>query len=362
MKKPIRFFDEKKTWSLMKDKILGWYLKPYITKVKQFNRRVVIVDGFAGCGAYKDGAEGSPLIICRVLEERVANTNAQAVGIFIENDADCFAELDKNLKPYEQKRLAKAVFGNFKDIATKVIEIASGSPMFFYVDPFGIKGLEFDHLEQIFERVQISSTEVLVNFNFKVLLREAKAYPELATKVMGGDYYQDILKDKSLNDDEQESKIIQLYKDHYSKFFRYVGSCPVMYKDDAKAKYHLIFATSNFDGLALMSSRMGDVYREFYADGRLFELLPSVNIRDIGLLENEILDILRTLGITDRLNIKKALIPRHFMKYRESDYNGVVGELLKNRRIHSETGRIRINDTVPLSLTAFGAPERSIKK
>lgn len=337
----------------MKDKILGWYLVPYITKVNRFNRLVVIVDGFAGCGAYKDGTEGSPIIICRVLEERAASIDAKSVGIFIEKDAGCFAELKKNLKPYEDKQLAKLVHADFTNIAPRLVKLATDSPMFFYIDPFGIKGLEFDHLEQIFKRVRIQSTEVLVNFNYKALLREASPAPELATKVMGGDYYKAILDDQSLSSEEQETKIIQLYKDRYAKFFPYVGSCPIMYKDDRKAKYYLIFATSKFDGIKLMNNQMGDVYREFYADGRLFELLPGENIRDMASLESEILEIMRTFGIIDRLSIEKALIPKLFMRYRETDYNTVVGELLKSGRIHSETGRVRINDKTRLSLTAF---------
>lgn len=185
MSKPIKFFDEKKSWSLMKDRILGWYLVPYITKVKKFGRTTVIVDGFAGCGIYRDGTEGSPVIISKVLQERVNAISAKVIGIFIEKDPKCFNELKENLKTYENKGLAIPRLGDFKQLTPEIIQRASKSPMFFYIDPFGIKGLEFNHLEKIFQKVNISSTEVLVNFNYKAFLREAEAYPKLAEAVYG---------------------------------------------------------------------------------------------------------------------------------------------------------------------------------
>lgn len=353
MKKAIRFFDEKKTWSLMKDKILGGYLMPYVTKVNLFDRLIVIVDGFAGCGAYEDGTVGSPIIICRALEERAEKIKSKAIGIFIEENEDCFAKLKTNLKPYVDKGLAKPVHANFAKIVPRLVTLATGSPMFFYIDPFGIKGLEFEHLEQIFKRVRIRSTEVLVNFSYQAFNREASAYPELAAKVMGGDYYKAVLDDKSLSSAEQEAKIIQLYKSRYAEFFNYVGSCPIMYQDNKKAKYYLIFATSNLEGIKLMNNRMGDVYREFYADGRLFEMLPGDYSRDVAMLESEVLDIISAVGVTNRLSIEKALIPKLFMRYRETDYNACLNQLLKSGRIHSETGRVRITDKTGLSMTTF---------
>ena len=76
--KPIEFFKEKKSWSLMKDKILSWYLVPYLTKISSLKKTAIIVDGFAGTGFYNDGSEGSPIIICKTIQEQKSkNTNVQ---------------------------------------------------------------------------------------------------------------------------------------------------------------------------------------------------------------------------------------------------------------------------------------------
>jgi len=356
--KPIDFFKSKKSWSRMKDKILGSYLVPYINKVKEFKKPVVIVDGFAGCGIYGDKSEGSPFIICKILES-YNKKGIKTFSILIDNDQECFKELEKNIKYYKDIGIAYTEFGDFRKIVPEIIKIAENSPMFFYIDPFGIVGLEFQHLEKIFEKVSRSSTEILVNFNYRIFYREREKYPNLVKDVMNGDYYKEILGDKTLSDDQKEERILEKYKDLYRKYFNFVGSCPVMYKDEQDAKYHLIFATSHFDGLKLMNDIMGNTYREFYTAGRLFDAIPPEKRRDLKLLERDIFNLLKELGVTNRENIKKILMPKLFMRYKEGDYNKVISKLIKKERIYSQTGRSRINDSVMISLTKF--PKESEK-
>lgn len=350
--KPIEFFKSKKSWSRMKDKILGYYLVPYIAKVKEFRKPVIIVDAFAGCGIYGDKSEGSPIIICKILEN-YNKRKIRAIGIFIDNDSECFKELEKNIQYYKDRDIAITEFGDFRKIVPEIIKIAENSPLFFYLDPFGLVGLEFKHLEKIFEKVRRSSTEVLVNFNYRVFHREVKKYPKLIEDVMNGNYYKEILEDKTLSKNQKEEKILEKYKDQYRKYFNFVGSCPVMYKDEREVKYYLIFATSHFDGLRLMNDIMGNVYREFYTKGRLFDVTPPEKRRDLRLLEKIIIDLMREVGTTNRESIKKVLMLKLFMKYKEGDYNKVILKLMKEKKVYSKTGRVRINDLTPISLTKF---------
>lgn len=349
MNKPVDFFKGKKSWSRMKDEILRKYLWPYIHKVKNFHRSVVIVDGFAGCGIYGDKSEGSPLIICKILEI-FQKKGIKAIGIFIDQDPECFKELEKNIQYYKNCGIAYTEFGDFRKILHEIIMAIEKLPAFFYIDPFGIAGLEFQHLERIFEKVKISSTEILVNFNYRVVCRENEAHPNLVRNVMNGDYYKEILADKNLSDSQKEEKILENYKDFYRKYFNFVGSCPVMYKDDKDAKYHLIFATSHFDGLRLMNDIMGNVYRGFYTDGRLFSATPQVDKKD---LEQNVVNLLRENRIANREEIKKTLIPKLFIKYKESNYNLLISELIKSGKVYSKTNKNRINDQTPISLTKF---------
>ena len=43
--------------------------------------------------------------------------------------------------------------------------------MFFYLDPYGIKDVDFETVKQIYERDTTQSTEILLNFNFKTFMR-----------------------------------------------------------------------------------------------------------------------------------------------------------------------------------------------
>ena len=64
-----QFFEVKRPWSKIKDQILGAYLKPYLAKVKQLGKPIVLIDGFAGKGRFRDGSDGSPLIMCKVADQ-----------------------------------------------------------------------------------------------------------------------------------------------------------------------------------------------------------------------------------------------------------------------------------------------------
>ncbi len=350
MKKPIKFFQDKKTWSRMKDIVLGKYLVPYISKLKKFKKTIIVVDGFAGCGIYKDKSHGSPMIICKILEDYNENQNVKTVGFFIEKNKECFKQLELNIKTYVDKKIAFAVLDDFRKIIPEILSVAQDSPIFFYLDPFGIAGLELNHLEKIFEKVEMSSTEVLVNFNYKTVIREEKTNPQLIDNVFGNNSWKDILDDDSLDDNQKEKKIVEKYKDIYrKKNFEFVASCPIMYKDDKKAKYYLIFATSHFDGLKIMNDIMGNVYKDFYSKGRLFNVIEP----DLSLLEKNITDIIGEAEIITRGEIKEKMIPNLFLIYTSSDYNQVITKMLKEKTIHSKNGKTRINDNVPLSLKSF---------
>lgn len=327
---------------MAKDRILGWYLVPYLTKLSRLGRLVVVVDGFAGAGLYDDGTEGSPLIICTTIKN-LRTKGIRAVAILIDHDVECYKKLTENLKEFIENKIAIPLKGDFKQLTPDIIKVTKNCPTFFYIDPFGIKFLEFESLQQIFSKVNMISTEVLINFNYKTLLREYKINKSLVDKVMGGGYYREVLEDCRMTDDEKEEKIIEMYKRKYSDFFTYVGSCPIMYKDEQMAKYHLIFATSHFDGFKLMNDKMGDIYREFYTKGRLFEYCPIPHKRDLIFLEKKLLEFLQQ-KIRTRKRIKEVFMKKYFLRFKESDYNQTVSKLLKEKKIYSDTGKIRIND------------------
>jgi len=353
MPKSVDFFQEKKEWSKMKDQILGWYLVPYLSKVNKFKKTIVVVDGFAGAGKYQDGTDGSPLIICKKIDDLRAK-GVSAIGIFVEQNAGCFRLLEKNIKEYTDKKIATILQDDFNAVTKFIVSIVKNSPIFFYLDPFGIKGLEFQDLELIFNKANQSSTELLINFSYRTFLRELDVHPDLVKRVMGGNYYLKILNTKYDDDPLQdaiikENLILDRYKDEYrNKGFKFVGSCPIMFKDDKRPKYHLIFATNHFDGLELMNDRMHDVFKNYYSENRLFTCLPENYGSDREELDRQIINLIQSGNCINRGKVRESIIVRYFMRYKTGDINKRISELIKNGKIISETGKIRINDEVKL--------------
>jgi len=90
MTKESEFFKGKRPWSRIKDQILTNYLTPYISKVAKLNKRIVIVDAFAGSGKFDDESIGSPLIICNNAERIVPN---KYLAIFLNSDKDSYQDV-----------------------------------------------------------------------------------------------------------------------------------------------------------------------------------------------------------------------------------------------------------------------------
>ena len=79
------FFEKKKDWSLLKDQIIGNYLKPYIAKILSTRKPLVIVDCFAGKGKFSDETFGSPLVIAEHIKtvlESDSYSNKMIKGVF----------------------------------------------------------------------------------------------------------------------------------------------------------------------------------------------------------------------------------------------------------------------------------------
>src|SRR5260370_7672320 len=69
------FFRTKRSWSKVKDEILGHYIDCYLKTVQHLQRRIIIAAGFAGPGVFGDDTPASPLIICN---STTTNPPAQA--------------------------------------------------------------------------------------------------------------------------------------------------------------------------------------------------------------------------------------------------------------------------------------------
>lgn len=317
------FFKIKKGWSLQKDEIFDHYLKPYIAKILSTGKPLTIIDCFAGKGRFEDGSIGSPVIIAKhiksVLEGNSRNKNIQ--GIFIENKYA--RELEINLKGYKN---CEVWSGTFEDTMSKILAINSLFNVFLYVDPYGIKCLNFEQFELI-KNKHFCSLEMLLNFNsfgflregcrlltldYENLFKEDQSEDEYEldeannithmNNIAHGEYWQSIIEDYKNNKigmSKAEELFINEYMNQHKNLFTYVINIPIRLKIKNIPKYRLMYGSNHRDGIILMADNMSRKWKELRDIQRggqkvMFEYeFPDPSIKPGFNLNEGILDILK---------------------------------------------------------------------
>jgi three-Cys-motif partner protein len=364
------FFREKRSWSKVKDTIFAKYLDAYLHKVHQLQKPILVVDGFAGPGIFGDNSEGSPLIACRV-----AKANLRGVPIRC-----CFADvrrghraaLSKALSAEIQASLAIAPFNDCASVLAHAIEKHPRDTIFFYLDPYGIKDLEFDTVRRIYERMERVSSEVLMNFSYRAFMRLSgnwnyadsaskiaaevkKEKIETVDRVMGGEYWRDIIFDPSLSSVGREEAVISAYLGRIREVCPYAYAVPVKepredapgLPDDELAHYHLVFATRTPDAVLFMND-IGlsalEAYFDQFKEGAaapggqmlLLDVTPDRYKRVSADKAKAALIEAATPRPVTRDEIYKMVIPKFFMQHKKKIYRAWIDELFKAGRLFAD--------------------------
>jgi three-Cys-motif partner protein len=377
------FFREKRSWSRVKDRIVKDYVAMYLNTVHKLNRRIVLVDAFAGPGKFGDGEDGSPLIICNAIDE-IGTRQGRQVGtscVFADSRRAHRVALKANLAKYIEAGICGQPLSECSEAIAHSIDTYRNSTIFFYLDPFGIKDIEFEMIRQIFERNPRQSTEVLINFNFRTFMRMsgnwgyAASAAEVAEKVksskidtvnraMGGDYWQSIVIDPRLNKLDREDAVIQAYLDRLRKLVRFAYAIPVKERADDQmnvpvdelAHYHLIFGTRSPKAVEYMNDvalNALEPYLKQFTDGLLFDLTPE---RYQPAQRSAVKDVIVSTVNGRRLrrpDIYEEVIPKFFLSYRTKDYRAMLEELVfKEGRLFADPSKIKrpgkLNDETAL--------------
>lgn len=376
-----RFFEAKRSWSKVKDKIVGDYVECYLKTVHSLKRHILLVDAFAGPGRFGDGSDGSPLLICKAISER-ARGRAPMSCLFADSRPAHRAVLEVNLDEYIRAGLCEAPMQECSDAVSRAIDIGNDSTVFFYLDPYGIKDLEFDMVRQIYERNPKRSTEVLINFNFRTFMRMSGnwGYGDSATevaqkvkeskidtvnRVMGGDYWREIITNPSLNKIAREDAVIDAYLQRVRSYFKFAYAIPVKERsedqggipDDELAHYHLIFGTRSSRAAVYMNdvalNALEPYFRQF-TEGLLFDFTPGrYQSADPGLVKDAIVEAVDSRALR-RPDIYEAVIPQFFLHHKKKDYRAFIDELaFKEGRLHPDHRTMKrstqLNDETLLS-------------
>lgn len=378
------FFREKRPWSTIKDSILAKYIACYLKTVQSRGRPIMIVDGFSGPGKFGDGSDGSPLIALRA----ISDTPQRHVGmscLFADIRQAHRTALANNIRDYISRGIAEPPLADCASALARALEVGRSHTLFFYLDPYGIKDLDFEMLRQVLARNRQQSTEILINFSFPTFMRMSgnwsydatadevakkvkEAKVETVHKVMGGDYWLPLVTNSALNKFQREDEVVKAYKDRVREFFAHTVSIPVkdetaqpgVLRDDL-AKYHLIFGTRSPRAVLYMNDvayPLLEPYFDRFKDGLLFEMTPKRYERSgREVVKDALVDAVRATP-RNRRDIIEATVPHFFMQHMKKEYTQMVNELVfTESRLFADptTRRIerKLNDFTLLSTTPW---------
>jgi three-Cys-motif partner protein len=280
------FFKEKKQWSRIKDELLSCYLTPYFAKILKTYKPLVYVDCLAGKGKFENGENGSPMIALEKINECMENTSVSTPKVtawFIDlNYAD---DLIRNLPDVSYRKI---ISGAYEDKIETILADKKGCNVFLYIDPYGIKALQYSLLKR-FALSNFNSIELLLNLNSFGFIRESchalgVEYTEIAPdffedlieyeptqmdfsqksvkdliEIAGGDYWVKIIEDYKSNkyDGYQAEKLFaEQYCKKLQEEYKYVLNMPLRLRKGQRPKYRMIYATQHSDGCILMAENI----------------------------------------------------------------------------------------------------------
>lgn len=320
------FFEKLQPWSKIKNDLLSTYLVPYFSKISNTRRKTFYVDCFAGQGRFDDGNDGSPFLAMRIRDEvlrKKLGLHGEIELAFIEKEYGVI--LNKNLlESFPTHESWSVISGSFESDLATLLQPHHHENLFLYIDPFGIKSLQYSVFQALASCGRFPSVEVLMNFNTFGFIRAARsilsksdhipntwdanglierttAIDELVpfeaslktiedlNSVANGNYWIDIVK-RNANSPQgfkkAEKEFSTVYRTQLSKLFKYVLKMPIGKKDGSIPEYCMYFMTDHPDGCLLMvdnmMNRSSDLRIEVQHSGQL-----SLFEQDV---ENEFVD------------------------------------------------------------------------
>src|SRR5712692_1616912 len=249
------FFEESTAQSRIKAAIVRDYfwawVKVIVSAQKKWKKgeRIAYIDLFAGPGRYKDGTKSTPLLI---LETAIADPEMCERLVTIFNDADpANAEaLKKEINEipgirslkYEPEIRAEEV----GDKIVQMFEKLNLIPTFFFVDPWGYKGLSLGLINSV---IKNWGCDCIFFFNYnRINMGMANKAVEDHINVLFGKHRAEALRKKleGLKPEEREAAIVEALVEALKELGAgYV--LPFCFKDEkgTRTSHHLLFATKH---------------------------------------------------------------------------------------------------------------------
>jgi three-Cys-motif partner protein len=175
------------------------------------------------------------------------------------------------------------ISGKFEEHINEVLSKRQYGSVFLYVDPYGIKALDYSLFAALPNRY--NTAELLINLNSFGFIREACRVMKVAFRekedeifsdleeydpsrmdsleelnsIAGGTYWQEIIrsyKTGEINCYDAERQFSAGYKNALKQAYHYVLDMPIRLKQGQHPKYRMVHATNHPDGCILMADNI----------------------------------------------------------------------------------------------------------
>ncbi len=367
------FFEEQKEWSRRKIVILRKYFRAFGRILgSHAGQCVCYVDGFAGPGIYKDGFIGSPVVAAKVAADLAQSPRAFNIKcINVEIKQDLYDNLCTHLADFPPEVVIN-LKGRFDELLPEILSRVGRSPTLFFLDPFGLGGLDWDKLLPLFSRP--GKTEILINFNTRQARRLAgfldSSYAHAASRVkklssvMGTEKWMVAWKEaQDKSQEDRDETLVGAYREQVLAFGRFAYACsyPIRSFPDEALKYHLVYGTGNFKGIDIMNEILCGAEEDFQAQleeakrGQpiqldLFKPLPmtaeQAEQAKLKELTSDILQVGLQHGQLTFKRLKMKLFGKWFGRVKEKHYRNACKDLKAKGYLESDPPTRIDNKTV----------------
>lgn len=344
-----QFFDESREQSEVKARIVQKYFWAWahviMPTARRYGNRILYIDLFAGPGRYKDGTLSTPLL---VLREGIADPNMRSMLVTLFNDKDATtasvlqAAIDAlpGIEKLKHKpQVTNEVVG---DRIAKLFESLNLVPTFFFVDPWGYKGLSLGLINSVLQRWGCDCV-FFFNYNRVNMGLNNDAVREHMHMLFGQERADSLRVELGgLRPDDRERLIVE----RLSEALKELGAAfvlPFTFKNDlgTRTSHHLIFATKHFRGYEIMKGIMAKESSEQHQGVASFEYSPASEQFPIlaGLSRplDELGDTLLRFFAGETLSMREVY-ERHSVgtPFVSSNYKRILAGLEAENRIRTE--------------------------
>jgi three-Cys-motif partner protein len=294
------FFQEQRDQSLIKARIVSKYFSAWANvilntqkKYSHYDQKIAYIDLFAGPGRYDDQSKSTPLL---VLETILANPDLTNRMVTLFNDKDS-ANIESlktaisQLSGIERLKYAPALYN--EEVGDEIAKMFSGMnlvPAFFFVDPWGYKGLSLNLVSSI---IKDWGCDCVFFFNYnRVNMGVSNDAIKQHMVSLFGEEHLDFVRNecgKTSSPVERELVVVQelcnALKNNGSRFV-----LPFRFKNDdgTRTSHHLIFLSKGFRGYDIMKEIMYKESSDNIGGVASFEYNP----RDMHYKQGSLFDLL----------------------------------------------------------------------